>query len=546
MTMKYVLRVFVVLGGVLTASATTAQIEAPVRFEFSNLLEYQIGRDPTAEEGERTRFFDQFVLDGYVAEGVRLGLRLERFDDSPPPSLFGAPIDEYEYDTLAQRFLEWSDGRTSLRLGNGYAIFGHGLVFRAFELPGVVRQTRFPLASYAESRDLDGVVLQSWRGPLEIVVVHGRPVVRPDVALEQALQQRRSGTVSGGSGMVAAVDGLRVGGSYLRADGLQAGLAESDVEEVGAVELGLEPLTWFRGAAPAWLWISSSLEYAGRNWRAWDGGLPTSTGTPHALYTSTQVGWPSGALSVETKDYHQFLLRVNDPPSLVPEFSHRLLNRTTHVLEPQDEKGHQVTLSQGLPRWFGSGTVELVRARATGRPETVGGYGEARLYEQTFIAVESDNRRAARARLYFSDGRDEFEALEEIRTVGLFGALALPRELAVELDVGHQVRRRRDFVGNVRSEDLSVQATLSRASLGQIGVLWERTDDPLFLDDPFTDAIETEPRRYLIGSVAWIVDQRHDVVVSYGERRGGTACTSGTCYFVPDFSGLELRVRSRF
>jgi hypothetical protein len=31
-----------------------------------------------------------------------------------------------------------------------------------------------------------------------------------------------------------------------------------------------------------------------------------------------------------------------------------------------------------------------------------------------------------------------------------------------------------------------------------------------------------------------------------GKRRGGTACTSGTCYYVPDFEGLELRVLSRF
>ena len=42
------------------------------------------------------------------------------------------------------------------------------------------------------------------------------------------------------------------------------------------------------------------------------------------------------------------------------------------------------------------------------------------------------------------------------------------------------------------------------------------------------------------------LDQNHDVTVFAGERRRGTACTSGTCYEVPDFSGVEIRVTSRF
>ncbi len=42
--------------------------------QAANLLEYQVGRDPTLEENEVTRLVDQFILD-YTRDDLRLGLR---------------------------------------------------------------------------------------------------------------------------------------------------------------------------------------------------------------------------------------------------------------------------------------------------------------------------------------------------------------------------------------------------------------------------------------------------------------------------------------
>jgi hypothetical protein len=518
-----------------------------LRVEMSNLLELQIGRDFANEDEDRRRFFGQFLLDVYPTRDLRLGLRVERFADSPPPELFGNPVAEYEYDRLAQRFVEWSSRHARFRVGNGYAILGHGLLFRAFELPGVVRQTQFPIVSYAESRDLDGVTLDAWYGPLELTLLHGTPVIAPDVAPEQPNQVRRAGSVTGGRAMLEVVEGLRVGGSVLHADGLEAGLATSRAEEFGAVEVDVDLLRFVPGGDDLPFFLRTVVEYAGRSWQPFDGGLRTATGVPHALYSNTQIGWDTGALGIETKDYHQFRLGVNDPPTLVPEFTHRLLNRTTHVLDPLDEKGHQITLGQRLPDWIGRGSIEAVYAQSEGRLEVLGEYRDPREYEQFFVALESDPSRSVRVRVYFSDGHDEFEGLEEIRTVGLLASSRrLPHDLAVELDVGHQVRERRGVGEVVRSDDIAVVASVSRASLGTVGLLWERTDDPLFLDDPSLAEDESRARDFVGGTLSWRVDQNHDVLAFYGERRGGVACTSGTCYFVPDFEGLELRVLSRF
>jgi len=88
---------------------------------------------------------------------------------------------------------------------------------------------------------------------------------------------------------------------------------------------------------------------------------------------------------------------------------------------------------------------------------------------------------------------------------------------------------------------------VSRAGLGTAGVLAEFSNDPDEKDDGLTfDVVETEPRHWLGAYASLLIDTGHEVSIFAGRRRGGTACTSGTCYLVPDFNGVEMRVSSRF
>ncbi len=64
-------------------------------------------------------------------------------------------------------------------------------------------------------------------------------------------------------------------------------------------------------------------------------------------------------------------------------------------------------------------------------------------------------------------------------------------------------------------------------------------------DLPETLAFETEPVRFFsIHANARF--NRYEALLFAGERRGGTACTSGTCYEVLAFRGAELRILTRF
>ena len=52
--------------------------------------------------------------------------------------------------------------------------------------------------------------------------------------------------------------------------------------------------------------------------------------------------------------------------------------------------------------------------------------------------------------------------------------------------------------------------------------------------------------RWLGLNVQADLDRSHQLAAFAGRRRGGTACTSGVCYLVPDFRGVEVRLSSRF
>jgi len=501
------------------------------RLQVSNLAEFQVGRDPTAfdEAEDRSRFFDQLILD-WFQDGLRLGFRAERYQDSVNSTR--------EYEEITQKYAELSFRGGSIRVGNSYAILGRGLLFRAFELPGVVRQVRFPTGSFSESRDLDGLVARWGGGPVEAILLAGTPTVNRE-QLPGGDPPRREGSVYGGHGAVELGRGVTVGAGYLQVD---------NAEDRGSADLSLHLNRLVPGWDDAPVDVSFYGEYAGVNWRPTDDGFDTTTGTPHALYSATEIAWPGGGVSLETKDYHDFDLAVNDPPSLVPEFSEKLLNRAVHFLEAVDEKGHQVALSQYVPAPGIDWVVDVTRAWASGRRKF--GEGDFRMrneYELTYVSLATDPSREWQAAVHGAVDRDEFDLIDHRRTVGLRVSGPIRGDYGFEVDLGHQRVERKAFPTGVDPHDNFAAALIvSRAGWGQVGLELERSNDPFVEDDPVTPEIETDTRRWISLVASADLGPRHQLVVFAGQRRGGPACVSGTCYVVPDFEGAEMRLISRF
>jgi hypothetical protein len=79
-----------------------------------------------------------------------------------------------------------------------------------------------------------------------------------------------------------------------------------------------------------------------------------------------------------------------------------------------------------------------------------------------------------------------------------------------------------------------------------VSMLWEMTSDPLLTDHPDTPGIETSTRHFPGVEASYRINPTNTISLFAGKRRGGPACTSGICYEVLDFEGIEIRFKTKF
>ena len=489
----------------------------------SNLLEFQSGNVPFAEPTDRVDLYDQFQLEYGLASG-RAGLRFEQDRNSE---------DQFSYGAITQRWAEWSEPRLRLRVGNFYTILGRGLIHRSFELPAVVLDQPGVRSRYGLSRDLDGVRVEGGWGPVSARLFSGTPNSGEfSAAPENELfgLKRYTGLLSGGQLAVTTWREARVGAAYVRASN---GLGTQ--REFGSGFVELDPL---RMAGVGEVALPLYFEYAqadrsfGDWWRFRTGERDT-----FALYASANLLWGPFTLVAEWKDYREFRLGINDPPSLVREHAHALLNRGTHVLNAGRERGFQLEGAWTVPRW-GTATVNL--SRADGRGDR---------FDERYLELHAapDDARIWEATLFWDDGKDEFSFLSDRRVYGGSTTVRGFERWAVTLDLERQEATRR-LVGlpSISFDDRYASLSVSRASLGSLTAVWERSTDPEQEDPALALDPRVDQRTFRAGIVRATISEHHEATLFVGERRGGRACTAGTCYDVQPFKGAELRLVTRF
>ena len=521
---------FFAAAAVALAVLAGAAAPAAAQIAITNLLEFQNGNRPfnpfDPQPKNRTDLYDQVNVD-FVQGGVRLGARFELNQNSQ---------DENAYRLFTQRYAEWSDDILRGRIGNLYTILGRGLLHRSFELPGVVLDDIATRSRYAPSRDVDGALVEAHKGPVAARLFGGSPSSgdRSPVTEELFDLPLHQGQLGGGQLAVAPWRALEVGAAYLRAS-LTTGPGSSREDEFASGFLRADPLAL---AGVRTVSAPFYVEYARQDAGAGEWfDLATGDDVPHALYAGANALWGPLALSAEWKDYRDFRLGYNDPPSLVREHSWALLNRNTHVLNATDEEGYQLEGSYARP---GLGAVIVNRSRADGE------FGlQSRRFEETYAELHADPIGAWRWEpiVFYDGGRDGFQFVEWRDVYG--GALTViplhPFSLAADFQT--QYARR---TGEVEFNDQYASVSVARAGWGSVGVVWERSTDPAQedFDDLATPGIQA--RTWLAGVAAARLSDHHEATLFAGERRGGPACTAGTCYEVQPFVGLELRLVSRF
>jgi hypothetical protein len=487
----------------------------------TNLIEAQSGNVPFAEPRNRTDLYDQFQLEYGFGSG-RAGLRFEQDHNSE---------DQFDYRALTQRWAEWSDPRLRVRVGNFYTILGRGLVHRSFELPGVVLDQPGVRSRYGPSRDVDGVLVDGRWGPVAGRAFGGTPNSGEfSAAPENELfgLERYVGTVSGGQLAATVWREARLGASYLRTSN-----GTATQRELGSAFVELDPLRLAGVEAVAFPFY---VEYAqadralGDAWKIRTGERDT-----FALYAGADLLAGNFTLSAEWKDYRQFRLGINDPPSLVREHPWTLLNRATHVLDATAERGYQLEGSWTELRW---GTITVNLSRSDG--------GGDRFDERYLELHAAPQGRAWDATVFWDEGEDGFSFIADRRVLGAGATVRFRERWAVSADLeGARATRRLIGVPSPGFRDHLATLTVSRAAIGSVSAQWERSTDPE-QEDPALLGGDVDPRTFLAGIVRATISAHHEATLFAGQRRGGRACTAGTCYEVQPFRGVELRLLSRF
>ena len=514
---------------VLIPPAARAQLSG------SSLLFAQAGNWPEtfSDRGSPNRESSYALLNlQYLSGDAVVGLRFETDRNSDQLN---------EYQGFSQRYVDWNHAGLRARAGNFYTILGRGLVHRSFELTGVVLENTSFRSRWTPSRDVDGLLLEYARGPLHTKLLTGSPSDgTASLAQAQLLgRPQHRGHLSGGELAFDLPRGARAGTTYLRTGGGVDPLTQLPRQQ--ETSSGFVEFDPFQLAGSVRASLPVYLEYAQQDrtfgeWWAFD----HRDHVPHAMYASTSLAWGPFGMAAEWKDYARFALGTNDLPSLVREHSALLLNRSTHVLLAQREQGYQFELSWS-PRPGASLIGNLSRADGARGDQFVERYLEARLTDDAGSRWEGA--------VFFDRAADSALSVIQRDTYGVSGRVRWHESWTVTAETERQTAARVGFdfdtfsILRQRFENVHASLAVTRADRGSVAVSWERTSDPL---DPSWDFGRKRALHFVGWTASARVAERHEAVLFAGQRRGGLACTAGSCYEVQPFKGVELRLVSRF
>ncbi|NOT32000.1 MAG: hypothetical protein HOP15_16260 [Planctomycetes bacterium] len=523
------LRASVTRAGAVGALASLL-IAAPARAQvsFTNLAQAQAGNVPFTEPPNRTDLYNQARLDA-VFGPLRFGARYEVRENSERV---------LTYREISQRYAEWTEGNLRGRVGNFYTLVGRGLIHRSWELPGVVIDQPGSRSEFGFARDVDGVLVEGEAGPFSAHAFTGEPNDGTVSPSPDEPFPRYIGQVSGAQAALDVWRGARLGAGYVRTSNVESFTGISRQDELGTGFLEADPLA-LAGITAVSLPIYAEYAQLKRSFTEW-WSLERGGGVPHALYVATNLIAGPLAVSAEWKDYRLFRIGTNDPPSLVREHAFALLNRATHVLLADDEHGYQFEGSYAVPGW---GTATANHSRADGIVSST-----PRRYFENYFELRAAPERvgAVELTLFFDKQQDTFSRISERNSWGGSGTVRARRDYSLTVDLERSDATRFFAPAARRSpdsySDQRVSVSVARADWGSIGILGERTSDPVLRSSKRPN----HDRRFFATTVTARLAERHTATLLVGERRGGRACTAGTCYEVQDFKGAELRLTTRY
>jgi len=487
-------RILLSLGFVVFFMSLSIRLQA--QFNGNNLAEYQYGRLPNDTSSIST-LYDRLVAN-YNYKFLKASATIEQFY---------TPLSGSNYVNLSQFSLQFKLKPFEIKIGNFYETIGRGLLLRSFEIPGAILEDLSYRSRHYFNRDLLGISAKYNYKNFNTKILYGSPLnyVFPPT---QDIKDRRSDTIAAIYSEyslkkqtigVAAMKHMNSGNDNVY---IMATVS-------GNISTGFSYYTEF---------AKNVSDFSADDF---------STKSSYAFYSGLNYAKNSFGLSAEYKSYNNFLIGsgINEPPALIKEHSYKVLNRSTHVLQPTNETGYQVEF---FYTFLNLSTLTFNNSIAINK------FGNRRVFQEYFLEYDFSISEKHDVKVFADYAEDPFKLEENRVSAGLSTDWKIFGNSSIKTDYEFQTFER---LGENYQNHVFVLGYAYKSKI-ICNIVTEYSDDSF---------IVTEGSKIWVGAnLKYQVNDKHTLQVFAGERRGGPACNAGVCYEVLDFKGVELRLTSRF
>ncbi len=462
----------------------------------NNLLEYQFGELP-GDSAAISTVYDRANLN-YTYQNFKGGVTLEQFH---------SPIEKRNYTKLSQYLLQYNSEMLDVKIGNFYETIGRGLLLRSYEIPGAVLEDLSYRSRHYFHRDIAGFTTKFHHKNFSTKLIYGKP-------LNYVFPPSQSD-------------------SYRRPDIIEAIYSEYSFKKqtIGASVLRLTNSS--KSAVYSMVTASGNLSpvisyYTEMAKNISNFGLADfSSQAPYALYVGINLSFNNLGISAEAKSYNNFLIGagVNEPPALVKEHTYKVLNRSTHVLQPLNEKGYQIEVFYTFPDLS---TLTLNNTIA------INNFGKKFIFHEYFAEYDFVWRDMHDVKIFADYAEDPFKLEEQRISAGAYFEWKILQTSSLKTDYEFQTYNRLEK--KVQNHVLSLGYTYKSKLV--FNITSELSDDAFITNN--------KTKTWVGSTIKYKINPENSVQLFLGQRRGGSACNAGVCYEVLDFKGIELRLTSRF
>jgi len=458
------------------------------QFYGSNLLETQYGKLPTDSINFATGY-DRALL-GYTYKRFTAGVTLENYYTR---------YEERNYTKFTQYSLKYNSNILDVSLGNFNETIGRGILLRSFEIPGAILEDQGYRSRNYFIRDVQGLTAKLKLKDFTTKVIWGKP-------LNNVFPPNQPNSVRRIDEIKAIYSDYNfkkqtLGASFLSLD-----------NEKGTSNYSMFTLSGI---------ISPKINYYTEI------ANDIENSSTHAYYGNINFTFDNLGITAEVKDYNNFLLGsgFNEVPALIKEHSYRVLNRSTHVVQPINESGYQIEVYYTFPD---SSILTLNNALAKND------FDIEYTFQEYFAEYSFSTAAHHDFKLFLDYAQDPFKGQSDRISTGAYADWKISETSSFKTEYEFQHFDR----GGVNVQNHVLTLGYAFKSKWVVSLVNELSNDSFLTDKSW--------KTWLGGNLKYQINSENSLQLFAGQRRGGPACNAGICYEVLDYEGFELRWTTRF